>query len=224
MTTSLTWPAIGASTLIALALASLLALALRKKYLATALHSQGATRKAQFSPAQQALTMGMNGQAAATPYSDSHALPTQAFPTSHAIQQPMLPFAMQGIAQYSPLLGAAYSAQLDAPAPPSDFRPLALDYSQIIKSPSKQALATMVPPIDEVITQPTLPSISEDSSPEADVFMRSQMQTPIPPSLHITSSVYEFPQQDPFLEALMHQAQMGLFVLPGKTATPSTST
>src|SRR6266536_4678801 len=67
----------------------------------------------------------------AAKYSDNYyAQPTAFAPAAPIENMAMTPFEMQGIAQYSPLMGAFNSSFLDAPVPPpnSDFRLLPIHY------------------------------------------------------------------------------------------------
>jgi hypothetical protein len=151
-------------------------------------------------------------------------VPAQPTELAPAQNRPMSPFAMQSIVQYSPFLGAPNTSQLDAPLPPpaSDFRPLPIDYPQIMEVHTDK---TPVP-----VTPASLKSLSPTSQPALQLAWaeNSSSSTPIEASPTLSSIrtprpqdapvAYQFPQQDPLLENLMQQAQMGIFALPGKEA------
>jgi len=159
-------------------------------------------------------------------------VPNSAQPTELAPAQnrPMSPFAMQSIVQYSPFLGAPNTSQLDAPvAPPaSDFRPLPIDYPQIMEIHTDKTPVPVTPaslqslsPTTNAEFQPALQlALAEGSSPSAPLEVSpalSSIRTSHPPTQQNDAPIaYQFPQQDPLLENLMQQAQMGIFALPGK--------
>ncbi len=212
-------PIAGVSTSILLASAGLLGFMFWRK------RTQGATSPIQSSPTQ--LAGAWAGQQATL--SHGYAQPTEMTPIQN---RTMSPLAMQSIVQYSPLLGALDTSQLDAPvAPPaSDFRPLSVDYPQILevhtdKTPVPITPATLpslssTPEVEE--RQPALQLASTPHSPlpapiEANS-MPATVQTLSPASQQNTPTAYHFPQHDSLMETLMHQAQMGIFALPGKEA------
>jgi hypothetical protein len=146
----------------------------------------------QSSPAQ-AQGPWMNYPAGTNSFGNYQAQATKLAATAPVADATIIPFALQGIAQYSPLLGDSNSAFLDAPAPTptSELRPLAIDYPQIIETATGKELVHTLPA--------QMPAVQE---------------IPLtPPTLAAT---YQEPQSDPFLEAMMRQAQMGIFALPGK--------
>lgn len=157
------------------------------------------------------------------------AQPTELAPAQN---KPMSPFAMQSIVQYSPLLGAPDTSHLDAPvAPPaSDFRPLPIDYPQIMEVHTDKTPVLVTPASLQSLSpatgpefQPALQLASTPFSPpaasiEASPTQSPSIQTPRPPAQQMAPVAYQFPQQDPLLENLMQQAQMGIFALPGKEA------
>ncbi|MBA2396548.1 MAG: hypothetical protein H0V70_27810 [Ktedonobacteraceae bacterium] len=154
---------------------------------------------------------------------------TQAIELAPAQNRPMSPFAMQGIVQYSPLLGAPNTSQLDAPAPPpaSDFRPLTIDYPQIMEVHTDKTPALVTPGELHSLSprsaefQPALALASaQDSSPTPGEInpASSSIRTPRMQEQQNAPIAYQFPQQDPLLENIMQQVQMGIFALPGKEA------
>jgi hypothetical protein len=142
----------------------------------------------------------------------------------------MSPFAMQSIVQYSPLLGAPNTSQFDAPAPPpaSDFRPLTIDYPQIMEVHTDKTPALVTPgelhslsPVRGADFQPALALASAQGSypaPEEINPASGSIRTPRPQEQQSAPIAYQFPQQDPLLENIMQQVQMGIFALPGKDA------
>jgi hypothetical protein len=166
----------------------------------------------------------MNQQAAA-----SNNYYAQATVATAAPNQPMLPFAMQSIAQYSPLLGAFDSSRRDAPvsAPASDLRPLSIDYPQLLEVHTDKTPVAMSPstlqslsPAEGADFQPALQLASTPFSPlphAPNAHVPSKpAQTPISSLQQNTPIAFEFPPHDSLLENLMHQAQMGIFSLPDK--------
>jgi hypothetical protein len=218
----LVWPITGVGTTILLSSVGLLGLMLWRKRTVV----QDATSQLQLSTAQASIPW-MDQQAAA-----SNVYYPQSAQAPAAQDQNMIPFAMQSIAQYSPFLGAPDSSHLDAPAPPpaSDFRPLTLDFPHILAmntdkvpvpmSPSAQVSS---PNTEDVVFQPA-PLFSTPLSPMPGSLNAispatpAPAQTPIPSAQHPAPVAYQFPPHDPSLENLMHQAQMGIFALPGKDA------
>jgi hypothetical protein len=213
----LIWPVAGVSTTILLSSAGLLALMYWRK------RARGAKSSRQ-RPSFQNATPWMGQQAA------SSAQPTAPAPAQN---RTLSPFAMQSIAQYSPLLGSPDTSQVDAPASPplSDFRPLPVDYPQILEVHTDK---TPVP-----VTPATLPSISKTKGVEerqAELQLASMpfspllfsptsleagsmpapIQTPIPSAQQNAPIDHQFPPHDSILETLMQQVQMGIFALPGK--------
>ncbi len=212
-------PITGVSTTILLAAAALLGLMFWRKRTA----AQSATSQLQSSSAQ-ASAPWMNQQTTA-----SNGYQAQPNDATVAQNRTMVPFAMQSIAQYSPLLGALDSSNLDAPVPPptSEFRPLALDFPHILEVNTDKTAAAMSPSAQQGLSpsadpafQSALPIASTPLSPILDVLSPSTpAQTPIPPpAQHNASTAYAFPPHDSSLENLIHQAQMGIFALPGKEA------
>ena len=133
--------------------------------------------------------------------------------TEHAAAAPapngdIIPFAMQGFAQYSPLLGANAAQQDATPLPSSDFRPLPLDFPQIIGTQDGTPINTPLPvqQSPELEARYAQPAFQQASPARVD-------QLPTQPG-----NVTEEPelQSDPFLEAMMQRVQMGIFALPGK--------
>ena len=156
------------------------------------------------------------------------AQPTELAPAQNKPMS-MSPFAMQSIVQYSPLLGAPDTSHLDAPVPPpaSDFRPLPIDYPQIMEIHTDKTRVPVTPaslqslsPTKSPEFQPALQLASSPFSPSAEALEASptlsSIQTPRPFAQQNAPVAYQFPQQDPQLENLMQQAQMGIFALPGK--------
>ncbi len=217
----LVWPIVGVSTAILLSSAGLLGLMLWKKRAS----GQAAADQLQSSPSQASASWA-NQQAVAS--NNYYGLPAEA---TLAQKQPMSPFGMQSIAQYSPLLGAPNSSHLDAPAPPpaSDFRPLTLDYPQIMEVHTDKMSVPMLPstlqslsPTANAEFQPALQLASTPFSPMPDISDAGSpptpAQTPLPLAPQIAPTPFQFPPHDSSLENLMHQAQMGIFSLPGKEA------
>jgi hypothetical protein len=185
----------------------------------------------------QAAMLQLQASSAPTlaPWMDQQASATnnyyaQATVATTAQNQPMLPFAMQSITQYSPLLGALDSSQRDAPGSPpaSDLRPLSIDYPQLLEVHTDKTPVTMSPSTlqprsatEDANLQPALQLASTQFSPpqaasEAHI-PATVAQTPIPSLQQNTPIAFEFPPHDSLLENLMHQAQMGIFSLPDKT-------
>jgi hypothetical protein len=166
----------------------------------------------------------MNQQAAA-----SNGYYTQPAEATITQNQTMIPSALQSIVQYSPLLGAPDSSHLDAPVPPAgDFRPLLLDYPQILEAHTDKMPVPMSPSTLEALS-PTTAAESQSalqlvSTPlslmpgSLDSAPSTPAGTPIPLAQHDAPTEYQFPPHDSSLENLMHQAQMGIFALPGKEA------
>jgi len=126
----------------------------------------------------------------------------------------MIPFALQGFSQYSPMLGAPDASQLNAPTslPASDFRPLQLDFPQIIGMNDGASIHTPLPaeqisPANWGMSFPQPPSTPAQAEP-ALLDLQSVQPGNLPE--------HQEPQSDPFLEAMMQRAQMGIFALPGK--------
>jgi hypothetical protein len=155
------------------------------------------------------------------------AQPTELAPAQN---KAMSPFAMQSIVQYSPLLGAPDTSRVDVPVPPpaSDFRPLPIDYPQIMEIHTDKTRVPITPaslqslsPTKNADFQPALQLASSPFPPAEAVEASptlSSIRTPRPPVQQNAPIAYQFPQQDPLLENLMQQAQMGIFALPGKEA------
>ena len=217
----LMWPIAGVSATILLSSAGLLGLTLWRKRTA----GQSAAAQLQSSSAQ-ASAPWMNQQVASA--NGYYAQPTEA---TIAQNLPVTPFAMQSIAQYSPLLGAPDSSHLDAPvAPPaSDFRPLQLDYPQILEVHTDKMRVPLSPvaqqppsPAADAAFQPAFQLAASALSPLSDPLDAGSPSTPaempISQARQNASIAYQFPQHDSSLENLMHQAQMGIFALPGKEA------
>ena len=203
-------PIAGVSITILLGSAGLLALMFWRKRTA----AQGGAPSAQASGAWGAAQVS------------GFAQPTELAPAQN---RSMSPFAMQSIAQYSPLLGAPDTSQFDAPVPlpASDFRPLPIDYPQIMEVHTDKTPVPVTPaslrslsPTKSADFQPALQLASAQFSPlsgpvEANPTL-SSTHTPRPTTQQNAPIAYQFPQQDPLLENLMQQAQMGIFALPGK--------
>jgi len=217
----LAWPIAGTGAAILLSSAGLLGLMFWKKRASV----QGVPSLLSASSAQ-ASGLQMNQQAVAS--NGYYAQPTE---VTVAQNKTMPPFAMQSIVQYSPLLGAPDSSQLDAPVPPpaSDFRPLPLDYPQIIEVHTDKISVPMSPsalqslsPATDAEFQPALqlasPPFSPISAPREVGSMPAPEQMPTAPTQRNVPKAFQFPQPDSLLENLMHQAQMGIFALPGKEA------
>lgn len=213
-------PIAGVSTTILLLSAGLFALMFWRKRAAGA----GTTPQFQSSSVQGAAPW-MNQQATV---SHGYAQPTELTAVQN---KTMLPFAMQSIVQYSPLLGAPDTSQLDASASPpvSDFRPLSLDYLQFLEVhtdktpvPVTPAALPALPPMTVAERQPALQLASTQFSPlSAPVEAGSippPVQAPKPLLQESAPTAYQFPQHDSFMETLMHQVQMGIFALPEKKA------
>ncbi len=157
----------------------------------------------------------------AAKYSDNYyAQPTAFAPVAPIENMAMTPFEMQGIAQYSPLMGAFNSSFLDAPVPPpnSDFRLLPIDYPQIIETTTDQEMPHTPSDTGMQSPQPALYSAPIQPQPISDPLATEEIPT-TPPGV---SPTYQEPQSDPLLEAMMQQAQMGIFVLPGRFQSPQT--
>jgi hypothetical protein len=211
----LIWPIAGISTTILLSSAGLLGLTLWKK------RTAGQAATAQISSAQ-ASTPWLNQQAAAS--NGYYAQPTEA---TSAQNLATIPFAMQGIAQYSPLLGAPDSSQFDAPvAPPaSDFRPLPLDYPQILEVHTDKMQVPMLQAMPQALSSTANADFQLASTPFSPLpgslrtgSPATPAQVPVAPAQQKAPGAYQFQQQDSSLENLMHQVQMGIFALPGKEA------
>jgi hypothetical protein len=155
---------------------------------------------------------------------------TQSTAFAPAQNRPMSPFAMQSIVQYSPLLGALNTSQLDAPGPPpaSDFRPLTIDYPQIMELHTDKTPVPITPaalpslsPSKGAEFQPALQLASAQDSSLAPMEVSSNsgpIHTPRPSTQQSAPVAYQFPPQDSLIENLMQQVQMGIFALPGKDA------
>ena len=153
----------------------------------------------------------------------------QATAATVAQQQNILPFAMQGIAQYSPLLGAPDTSHLDAPVPPpaSDLRPLSIDYPQLLEVhtdktavPMSASLLQSFSPAKNADFQPALQLAANPFPPLPDSLDAHAPSTParmpIPSAQSKPPVAFQFPPHDSLLENLMHQAQTGIFSLPNK--------
>jgi hypothetical protein len=206
-------PIAGVSTAILLGSAGLLGLMFWRK--------RTATQKA-------APAFGLASDIWGTTQVPSSVQPTELAPAQN---RTMSPFAMQSIVQYSPFLGAPNTSLLDAPvAPPaSDFRPLPINYPQIMEIHTDKTPVPVTPaslpslsPTKSAESQPALQlAWAEDSSPSAPIEAsptQSSIHTSLPPTPQDAPVAYQFPQQDPLLENLMQQVQMGIFALPGKEA------
>jgi hypothetical protein len=217
MVKPLIWPVVGVSIAILLASAGIFGLMFWRK------RTAGQTAAPQLQSSSPAPWMDQQAAASNNYYA-------QATVATTAQNQSMLPFAMQSITQYSPLLGALDSSHRDAPAPhpASDLRPLSIDYPQILEVHTDKTPVAMPPstlqslsPADRADFQPALQLASTTQfSPlhgAPDAHMPSTpAQTPIPSLQQNMPVAFQFPPHDSLLENLMHQAQTGIFSLPDR--------
>lgn len=208
--TPLTASLAGASAFIVLSTTGLVGLVVWRRRKATLAQAAGAQ-----TPDAQAAQNPWPVQPVAPADSNYYSQPTEFSAAAPAANSAMIPFALQGFSQYSPLLGTPNVSALDAPTPlpSSDFRPLQLDFPQIIGQNDAAPVHTPLPaqrisPADLETSLPQPPSSTPTQAEPARVDLK--------PTLPGNPSELPELQSDPFLDAMMQRVQMGIFALPGK--------
>ncbi len=215
--TSMVGPIVGVGSALLLATVGLVGMMFWRKRTA----GQSAMPQLQASPAQMPAPWMDRQTAAPNNYY------AQATAVTVAQQPNMLPFAMQGIAQYSPLLGAPDTSRYDAPASPpaSDLRPLPIDYPQLLEVHTEKTAIPMSPsllqffsPPENAGFQPALQLAANPFPPLSDALdaPSTPARTPIASAQSKAPVTFQFPPHDSLLANLMHQAQTGIFSLPDK--------
>src|SRR5450755_2699123 len=205
--TPLTASLAGASAFIVLSTTGLVVWRRRKATLAQAAGAQ--------TPGAQAAQNPWPVQPVAPADNNYYSQPTEFSAAAPAANGAMIPFALQGFSQYSPLLGTPNVSVLDAPTPlpSSDFRPLQLDFPQIIGQNDAAPIHTPLP------AQRISPADLETSLPQPPPSTPAQAEparVDLKPTLPGNPSEQPELQSDPFLDAMMQRVQMGIFALPGK--------
>lgn len=134
---------------------------------------------------------------------------------------PMDNFAPENAQMMSPMSQGYASPQTYTPA--SDLRPLAVDFPRIMDDMSSngmdagQRTIAGIPPSSGIY--PMQQELHTDPLPTEVMPQSGQLHNSgvFSPGLQSYSAPdFPSPQSDPFLEAIMRQAQMGIFALPDK--------
>ena len=208
--TPLTASLAGASAFIVLSTTGLVGLVVWRRRKATLAQAAGAQ-----TPGAQAAQNPWPVQPVTPADNNYYSQPTEFSAAAPAANGAMIPFALQGFSQYSPLLGTPNVSALDAPTPlpSSDFRPLQLDFPQIIGQNDAAPVHTPLP------AQRISPADLETSLPQPPPSTPAQAEparVDLKPTLPGNPSEQPELQSDPFLDAMMQRVQMGIFALPGK--------
>ncbi|HEV2662581.1 MAG TPA: hypothetical protein VGU68_18395 [Ktedonobacteraceae bacterium] len=208
--TPLTASLAGASAFIVLSTTGLVGLVVWRRRKATLAQAAGAQ-----TPGAQAAQNPWPVQPVAPADNTYYSQPTEFSAAAPAANSAMIPFALQGFSQYSPLLGTpnVYAPDVPTPLPSSDFRPLQLDFPQIIGQNDAAPVHTPLPaqrisPADLETSLPQSPSSTSAKAEPASVDLK--------PTLPGNPAEQPELQSDPFLDAMMQRVQMGIFALPGK--------
>jgi hypothetical protein len=202
MMTPLTASLAGASAFIVLSTTGLVGLVVWRRRKATLAQAAGAQAAQNPWPEQPV-----------APADNYYSQPTEFSAAAPAANGAMIPFALQGFSQYSPLLSTPNVPHQDAPTPlpSSDFRPLQLDFPQIIGQADGAPVHTPLP-----TQQPADLGTSFPQSPPSTPAQAEPARVDLQPTLPGNPSEQPVLQSDPFLEAMMQRVQMGIFALPGK--------
>jgi hypothetical protein len=202
MMTPLTASLAGASAFIVLSTTGLVGLVVWRRRKATLAQAAGAQAAQNPWPVQPV-----------APADNYYSQPTEFSAAAPAANGAMIPFALQGFSQYSPLLSTPNVPHQDAPTPlpSSDFRPLQLDFPQIIGQADGAPVHTPLP-----TQQPADLGTSFPQPPPSTPAQAEPARVDLQPTLPGNPSEQPALQSDPFLEAMMQRVQMGIFALPGK--------